>query len=203
MYPACLWRGPCAGVGGSVDSTPLLEIGGVIIWWLSTYALSSRLMGLYVAADAQLDNWKVLRTRVNYITHESYEHEIRMDYPWNIRYCITIFLQINCGYLKTNIIIPIDLSSFWAMKAAVVYGYHWNRNGFILMIFLSLAALEVVILTTSSAASDENFVKMTFSYQWPTSPPVTIKQSIWWHFGFCFSITVDGAAYAHWVRWRC
>ena len=31
----------------------------------------------------------------------------------------------------------------------------------------SLAALEVVILTTSSAASDENFVKMTtFLFQW-------------------------------------
>ena len=45
--------------------------------------------------------------------------------------------------------------------------YHWNRNVFILMTFSSLAALEVVILTTYSAASDENFVKMTtFSFQW-------------------------------------
>ena len=35
------------------------------------------------------------------------------------------------------------------------------------MKFSSLAALEVVILTTSSAASDENFIKMmTFSFQW-------------------------------------
>ena len=35
------------------------------------------------------------------------------------------------------------------------------------MKFSSLAALEVVILTTSSAANDENFVKMTiFSFQW-------------------------------------
>ena len=34
------------------------------------------------------------------------------------------------------------------------------------MTFSSLAALEVVILTTSSAANDENFVKMTtFSFQ--------------------------------------
>ena len=31
------------------------------------------------------------------------------------------------------------------------------------MKFSSLAALEVVILTTSSAANDENFIKMTFS----------------------------------------
>ena len=43
---------------------------------------------------------------------------------------------------------------------------HYNGNVIILMKFLSLAALEVVILTTSSAASDENFVKMmTFPFQ--------------------------------------
>ena len=43
---------------------------------------------------------------------------------------------------------------------------HWNGNVFILMKSLSLAALEVVKMTTSSAASDENFVKMTtFSFQ--------------------------------------
>ena len=43
---------------------------------------------------------------------------------------------------------------------------HWNGNVVILMKFSSLAALEVVILTTSGAASDENFVKMTtFSFQ--------------------------------------
>ena len=35
------------------------------------------------------------------------------------------------------------------------------------MKFSSLAALEVVILTTFSAASDENFIKMkTFPFQW-------------------------------------
>ena len=44
---------------------------------------------------------------------------------------------------------------------------HWNGNVFILMKFSSLAALKVVKMTTSSAASDENFVKMTtFSFQW-------------------------------------
>ena len=43
---------------------------------------------------------------------------------------------------------------------------HWNENVVILTKFLSLAALEVVILTTSSVASDENFTKMkTFSFQ--------------------------------------
>ena len=39
--------------------------------------------------------------------------------------------------------------------------FYWNKNIVILMKFLSLVALEVVNMTTSSAASDENFVKMT------------------------------------------
>ena len=44
---------------------------------------------------------------------------------------------------------------------------HWNGKVFILMKCSSLAALEVVKMTTSSAASDENFVKMTtFLFQW-------------------------------------
>ena len=41
---------------------------------------------------------------------------------------------------------------------------HWNRNVFILMKFSSLDALEVVKMTTSSTASDENFIKKTFSF---------------------------------------
>ena len=41
---------------------------------------------------------------------------------------------------------------------------HWNEN-VILTKFSSLAVLEVVILTTSSAANDENFIRMkTFSF---------------------------------------
>ena len=43
---------------------------------------------------------------------------------------------------------------------------HWNGNVAILLKFLSLAALEVVILTNSSAASEENLIKMTtFTFQ--------------------------------------
>ena len=37
------------------------------------------------------------------------------------------------------------------------WNLHWNRNVIILMKFSSLAALEVVQMTTSSAANDENF----------------------------------------------
>ena len=43
---------------------------------------------------------------------------------------------------------------------------HWNRNIVILKKFSSLAALEVVILTTTNAGGDENFIKMvTFPFQ--------------------------------------
>ena len=42
---------------------------------------------------------------------------------------------------------------------------YWNRNAIILTEFSSLVALEVVKMTTSSAASDENFIKMTFPLQ--------------------------------------
>ena len=47
------------------------------------------------------------------------------------------------------------LLTFIIWNGAWILNYiHWNRNVFILMKFSSLAALEVVILTTSSAASD-------------------------------------------------
>ena len=57
---------------------------------------------------------------------------------------------------------------FWCTDVEYqLYELHWNGNVFILMKFSSLAALEVVKMTTSSAASDQNFVKMTtFSFQW-------------------------------------
>ena len=45
--------------------------------------------------------------------------------------------------------------------------HHWNWNVIILMIFSWPAAFEVVILTTSSAANNENFFKMIFLFQWP------------------------------------
>ena len=56
---------------------------------------------------------------------------------------------------------------------------HWNANVIILMKLSSLAALEVVKMTTSSAASDENFIKIiTFSFQWYT--PLCQEKEIWW-----------------------
>ena len=42
---------------------------------------------------------------------------------------------------------------------------HWIRIVIIFMKFSSLAAPDVVKMTTSGAASDENFIKMTFPFQ--------------------------------------
>ena len=57
------------------------------------------------------------------------------------------------------------LDANWRHEAIRWAHNHWNGNIFILTKFPSLAALEVVKMTTSSAASDENLIKMTFSFQ--------------------------------------
>ena len=55
---------------------------------------------------------------------------------------------------------------------------HWNENVVVLMKSSSLAALKVVKMTTFSAASDENFIKMTtFPFQWLT--PSCYKHEEW------------------------
>ena len=64
---------------------------------------------------------------------------------------------------------PLELGYGSEITPHIVILIHWNENVVILTKFESLAALEVVILTTSSAASDENFIKMkTFPFQYKT-----------------------------------
>ena len=59
-------------------------------------------------------------------------------------------------------IISICRCCFLFIDAVFIAQYYanWTRNVLILTKFSSLTALEVVILTTSSAASDENFISM-------------------------------------------
>ena len=45
-------------------------------------------------------------------------------------------------------------------------GEHWKENVVILTKFQSLAALEVVILATSTTANDENLIKIIFLFHW-------------------------------------
>ena len=62
--------------------------------------------------------------------------------------------------------------------------HHWNGNIFILIIFLSMAALEVDKLTTFRTASDQNFVKiLTFSFQWCYLIPVRVIIDRHFYFG--------------------
>ena len=48
---------------------------------------------------------------------------------------------------------------------------HWNGKVVTLTKFLLLAALEIVILTTSCASNQDNFVKRTFPFQWKSMAP--------------------------------
>ena len=60
--------------------------------------------------------------------------------------------------------------------------YHWNENVFILMKCSSLAALEVIKMTTASVASDENFVKMTtFSFEGYCTHVRWYQIEVWHH----------------------
>ena len=61
---------------------------------------------------------------------------------------------------------------FHANQGKFVTYVHLKGTVFISMKFSSLAALEVVILTTSPAANDENFIKMmTFRGQYAMELP--------------------------------
>ena len=72
------------------------------------------------------------------------------------------------AHTVVNIYTVLLCCVFWCfnMFREDPYDTHWNENAVILTKFSSLAALKVVILTTFSAASDENFIKMkTFPFQ--------------------------------------
>ena len=71
------------------------------------------------------------------------------------------------GWSPLNWFVAVRLILTFLWVANWCKQLHRNGNVFILMKLSSLAALEVVKVTTSSAASDENFVKMTtFLFQW-------------------------------------
>ena len=89
------------------------------------------------------------------ILHQGMEHY----HPGEMKLQITrkLLMGCRCSHQFLNIV------SLFAVL-------HWNKN-VILTKFSSLAALEVVILTTSSATSDENFIKMKifpFQCKWNT-----------------------------------
>ena len=98
--------------------------------------------------------------------------------PRNVSYMVTLSSDISglrntAPYLAIYMLHAIKSGKEWCMikvadKQMILWikKLHWSKRSVILMKFLSLAALEVVKMTTSSAASDENFVEITFLYQW-------------------------------------
>ena len=101
---------------------------------------------------------------------------------------VTILFPINAPVLHQNEIdaarIGLILARYRTMNTLCYSGVsHWNENVAILVKFSSLAALEVVILTTCSAASDENLIKTTFSFQYNMSDIFikTLFVIIAWH----------------------
>ena len=94
-------------------------------------------------------------------------------------------------------------------QSCISFSVHWNENVVILTKFSSLAALEIVILTTSSATCHENFIKMTtFSFHcsdmqiilkgwihpiwidnwlWHQNKDCVYCMHIWWHVLYVFT----------------
>ena len=91
----------------------------------------------------------------------------QLELNWSSNQSIKLFYQENArenAVCYMAILISLDMLSHWGRVTHICM--HWNENVVILTKFQSLAALEVVILTTSSAASDENLIKMkTFPFQ--------------------------------------
>ena len=84
----------------------------------------------------------------------------------------------NCGLLVDH-----HFCSVWYSHAVcplTPWDVHGNRILFILMKFSSLAVLEIVMLTTSSAASDLHW--MLSFWQLPVQPVKILSK--WWHFRF-------------------
>ena len=84
-------------------------------------------------------------------------HPLRSKQAWSTDGQLT---QVDCCSLHRLLL-------YCGFPLQDLHGHHWNENIVNLTKFSLLAALEVVKMTTSSAASDENVAKMTtFQFQW-------------------------------------
>ena len=78
---------------------------------------------------------------------------------------ISIIILMANTPINTSVLNSRRYLTFLHCQGAEVY-LHWNKTLFILTKLSSLAVQEVVKMTTSSAAGDENFIRMTtFSFQ--------------------------------------
>ena len=70
-----------------------------------------------------------------------------------------IFHCKHCGLVPVKLVHKFE--HYLDTQAIAQMAVHWNGNVVILIKFSSQAELKVVKMTASSAASDENFVKIT------------------------------------------
>ena len=131
--------------------------------WVRVSALRSDQNGRHLADD----NFQCISRNENYL-----KKIFKSNFPEvNPKVMKRAFSPHNLQFLYPGHLFRWRRSTeIWAHMGNYIHNFkwvvHWNGNVVILMKFSSLAALEVVKMTTSSAASDENFVKMTtFSFQ--------------------------------------
>ena len=93
--------------------------------------------------------------------------------PFPLQYKDHLFRHRDSHYKKRwlwpHLVFIIGISSLirWHLYIELGPFIYWNRNIFFFMKFSTLPWLEIVILISTEAASDENFIKMTtFLFWW-------------------------------------
>ena len=118
-------------------------------------SLSCNKMHFYVSLKLKTKTHK----GVNIYTVHLYEvntHFIKWKFVWwNGAYHLVAIAVVTI-LIPYHVVKPLELiaRSVDEIRGCHIPQLHWNGNVFILMKFSSLAALEVVKMTTSSAASD-------------------------------------------------
>ena len=143
-------------------------------WTLLKWSLNQNTTIFMRENELEMSNWRSFVSASMFSSNHSPLWGVFSHYGpfWVIMRLMLQQQQLNFNVLTLlwHIILHYILThtpSTSKLRTAACLPNHWNENVVILMKFSSLAALEVVILTTFSAASDENFIKMkTFPFQW-------------------------------------
>ena len=129
---------------------------------------------IWVLWEISSVKWATVQTYINDLLLGSFPEMNLTHWDQVIRFWLIFIVTLTLNFVQMEV---SSQSTWWRIQ--------WNGNVVILTKFSSLAALKVFILTTFSAASDENFVKMTTFPFWQLSvQPVAKILSKWWHFHF-------------------
>ena len=135
--------------------------------------LSVPAFNLFQPAEADISHGLLIKTSPALVTNQPLFTGTAVDCPTGA----------NVWLRQKSIVGPVKLNRHWFLCSLYIYMCYWNGNVIlsfwwnfrhwknierkisILMKFSSQAALELVILTTSSAASDENLIKIDIFLQ--------------------------------------